>query len=46
METLYWLKLLFETKYLTSDTYISLKNDYEELRKMLFSTTKTMTNNK
>lgn len=41
-ETIYWLDLLFETDYLNQKEYISLKNDCEELRKMLSSTTKTI----
>ena len=41
-ETLYWLELLFDTDYLTEREYLSLKNDCEEMRKMMSSTTKTM----
>ncbi len=41
-ETLYWLELLFDTDYLTEREYLSLKNDCEEMRKMMPSTTKTM----
>ncbi len=41
-ETIYWLDLLFETEYLNETEYISIKNDCEELRKMLSSTTKTL----
>ena len=42
-ETLYWLDLLAETAYLKKDAYQSLYADCEEIRKMLSSTTKTMT---
>ena len=41
-ETLYWLDLLYETDYLTSQEYRSIHQDCEELRKMLSSTTKTL----
>lgn len=41
-ETLYWLDLLVETEYLKKAEYQSLYSDCEELRKMLSSTTKTM----
>lgn len=41
-ETIYWLDLLFETNYLSENEYKSVKNDCEEIRKMLSSTTKTI----
>lgn len=41
-ETIFWLDLLFETDYLNKKEYESLKFDCEEIRKMLFSTTKTL----
>ena len=41
-ETLYWLDLLFETEYLTEQEYRSIKNDCEEIKKMLSSSTKTV----
>ena len=41
-ETLYWLELLYSTNYLSEGEYISLKNDCEELRRMLSATTKTV----
>ena len=41
-ETLYWLELLHETDYLTYEEYSSIQHDCEELRKMLSSTTKTL----
>lgn len=42
VETIYWLDLLYDTDYLTDEQYKSLKSDCEELRKMLFSSTKTI----
>ena len=41
-ETLYWLELLRETDYLSVSEYDSIHTDCEELRKMLSSTTKTL----
>ena len=41
-ETLYWLELLYETDYLRQAEYNSMRSDCEELRKMLSSTTKTL----
>ena len=41
-ETKYWLELLNETGYLTSNQFQSIYSDCEELRKMLSSTTKTI----
>ena len=41
-ETLYWLELLYETDYLSQAEYNSIRSDCEELRKMLSSTTKTL----
>ena len=41
-ETIYWLDLLFETDYLSEIEYKSMKDDCEELRKMMSYTTKTM----
>lgn len=41
-ETLYWLKLMKETDYLTEEQFQSLYSDCEELRKMLSSSTKTI----
>lgn len=41
-ETLYWLELLYETEYINENQYQSLKNDCEEMRRMMSSTTKTM----
>lgn len=42
-ETLYWLELLHECDYLTDELYLSLKNDCDELRKMLSASTKHVT---
>ena len=41
-ETKYWLELLNDTEYLKSDEFDSIEKDCEELRKMLSSTTKTI----
>ncbi len=41
-ETIYWLELLFETNYLTEKEYNSIYEDCLELRKMLSSITKTL----
>jgi len=42
-ETIFWLDLLFETKYITETEYNSINSDVLELLKMLKATTKTMT---
>ena len=42
-ETLYWLELLHSTEYLSDRQYSDLRNDCEEIRKMLSSATKTLT---
>ena len=41
-ETLYRLKLLFNTDYLSREQYESIVQDAEELRKLLASSTKTL----
>ena len=41
-ETLYWLELLHECEYITTPMYGSLYADCEELRKILSSSTKSM----
>ncbi len=41
-ETHYWLELLFTTKYIEYKQFISLRNDCEELLRMLSSATKTL----
>lgn len=43
-ETLYWLELLYKTSYLTTTEYRSVKNDCEEIKKMLAAITKTISN--
>ena len=44
-ETNYWLDLLFETEYINEKEYNSIKNDCEEINKILSSITKTTKNN-
>ncbi len=41
-ETLYWLRLLHKTEYITATQYQSIYNDCEEIQKMLSASTKTM----
>ena len=41
-ETKYWLELLKNTEYITEAQFESIEADCEELRKILSSTTKTM----
>lgn len=41
-ETLYWLDLLYDTDYLSNNEFESIKNDCEEIRRMLSSSTKTI----
>lgn len=43
-ETEYWLKLLEKTDYLSSEEYLSINNDCEEILKLLVSITKTLRN--
>lgn len=43
-ESLYWLELLFETQYLNEQQFTSMKNDCEEIKKILTATTKTIKN--
>ena len=42
-ETLYWLRLLQKTQYITPKQYESIYNDCEELKRMLVSITKKIT---
>ena len=44
-ETKYWLELLKNTEYITQAQFESIEADCEELRKILSSTTKTMSEN-
>ena len=41
-ETLYWIELLYATDYLTYTQYISLKEDCEELIRILMAISKNM----
>ena len=45
-ETKYWLELLKNTEYITEAQFESIAADCEELRKILSSTTKTMSEKK
>ncbi|MEG1835730.1 MAG: four helix bundle protein [Oscillospiraceae bacterium] len=40
-ESLYWLKLLFKTDYLTGQQFLSLENDITEIIKLLVSICKS-----
>ncbi len=42
-ETLYWLRLLEKTQYITPKQYESIYKDCEELKRLLVSITKKMT---
>jgi four helix bundle protein len=44
-ETLYWLELLFETRYIDTTSYESIKTDAEELLKLLTASIKTAKSN-
>ena len=41
-ETLYWLELLFATNYIDSAQYFCMQNDAEEIKRLLVSITKTL----
>jgi len=41
-ETEYWLKLLYETEYLTENEFESIKNDIKEIIALLMSITKSI----
>ena len=41
-ETLYWLELLYESKYISENQYLSLKTDCDEIKMILASITKTV----
>jgi four helix bundle protein len=45
-ETLYWLKLLFETKYLDKEQFEDLHNEAEELCRIIEKIQITMKNRK
>jgi len=40
-ETDYWLRLLFETNYITEETFLSIITDCREIEKLLISIVKT-----
>lgn len=42
VETIYWLELLYDTDFLSEKEFQSIKNDCEEMRKMMSSITKTV----
>lgn len=42
VETIYWLELLYDTDFLSEKEFQSMKNDCEEMRKMMSSITKTV----
>ena len=41
-ETLYWLELLYNTGYMNAQQYTSLRQDADELRRILSASTKTL----
>ena len=43
-ETEYWLELLFESEYITSQEFNSIYHECEEIIKILVSITKTQNN--
>ena len=45
-ETHYWLRLLYETEYLTKKEFDSMENDIKELNSILISICKTQEKNK
>ena len=44
-ETIYWLNLLFNTRYITKEQYESIHESCVEIKKLLVSITKTTTQN-
>ena len=40
-ETYYWLKLLYRTEYLTKDEYLSMREDIDEILRILTAICKT-----
>lgn len=44
-ETVYWIRLLYKSGYLTEEQYISIYTDAEEVLKLLTSTVKTARKN-
>ena len=45
-ECIYWLELLYATKYITMKMYDSISNDAQQILKMLISSIKTLKNQK
>ena len=45
-ETIYWLDILHEASFVDDETYLSINEDATEIRKMLSSSTKTISNRK
>ena len=45
-ECIYWLELLYVTKYITKKMYDSISNDGQQILKMLISSIKTLKNQK
>ena len=43
-ETIYWLDILYDTKYITEKEYLSMKCVCDEMKRMMMSTTKTICN--
>ena len=41
-ETLYWLDLLYETDFINDKAYFSIREDCNEIKRILMATTKTM----
>ena len=44
-ETLYWLDLMHETKFLDTKLFTSIKQDADEIQKLLVASIKTAKNN-
>ena len=45
-ETIYWLGVLFDGRYITEKQYLSMKRDCVEMKRMMMATTKTICNRK
>ena len=44
-ETSYWLNILYKTEYINEKLYVSLKNDIDEIIRIIISTIKTTKKN-
>ena len=44
-ETSYWLNILYKTEYINENIYVSLKNDIDEIIRIIISTIKTTKKN-